>query len=125
MRADFDTINDVLGELVDGCQGALGQVSPWLGLVDRIGGSNDETIIRFSLVAARRQAWSVAVRLAPLTGAARTKAITDVDATAAAVARSVRHPGIPASALLLLVGARERTAPGDVMRLLAAVRPAP
>ena len=35
VRADFDAVNDVLGELVDGCQGALGQVSPWLGLADR------------------------------------------------------------------------------------------
>ena len=66
MRADFDAVNDVLAALVDECQGALGDVSPWLGLADRVGGGGDETMIRFSLVAARRQAWSVATRLAPL-----------------------------------------------------------
>ena len=49
IRADFDAVNDVLAELVDGCQNALGEVSPWLGLVDRIGGSGDEAVIRFSL----------------------------------------------------------------------------
>ena len=27
VRADFDAVNDVLGELVDGCQAALGTVS--------------------------------------------------------------------------------------------------
>ena len=43
VRVDFDAVNDVLGELVDGCQAALGTVSPWLGLVDRIGGRGDET----------------------------------------------------------------------------------
>ncbi len=66
VRADFDAVNDVLGSLVDECQGALGDVSPWMGLADRVGGGGDETMIRFSLVAARRQAWSVATRLAPL-----------------------------------------------------------
>ena len=60
VRADFDAVNDVLGQLIDGCQGALDEVSPWLGLADRVGGRGDEAVIRFSLVAARRQAWSVA-----------------------------------------------------------------
>ena len=112
VRADFDAINDVLGELVDGCQGALGQVSPWLDLADRVGGSRDEEIIRFSLVAARRQAWSVAERLAPLRGAERERAIVAVDARAVKVARAVEHPGIAGSAALLLVRLRERAAPG-------------
>jgi hypothetical protein len=116
VRADFDAVNDVLGELVDGCQGALGEVSPWLG-------GGDETMIRFSLAAARRQAWSVARRLAPMTGTERERAVEAVDATAARVARAVEHPGIPASAALLLVRVRERSRPGEVMRLLAAVRP--
>jgi len=124
VRADFDAINDVLGELVDGCQGALGEVSPWLGLADRVGGHGDETLIRFSLVAARRQAWSVATRLAALSGAERERAIGSVDASTVRVGRAVVHPGLPASAALLLVRLRERAAPSDVMRLLAAVRPA-
>lgn len=122
VRADFDAINDVLGELVDGCQGALGEMSPWLGLADRVGGSGDETLIRFSLVAARAQAWRVASRLAPLTGEDLTQGIDAVDAAAARVGNAVAHPGVPASALLLLVRLRERAAPGDVMRVLAAVR---
>jgi hypothetical protein len=123
VRVDFDAVNDVLGELVDGCQGVLGEVSPWLGLVDRVGGGGDETLIRFSLVAARRQAWRVATRLAPLTGVERERAIDAVDAAAWRVGRAVEHPGVAGSTALLLVRVRERAAPGDVMRLLAAVRP--
>ena len=125
VRADFDAVNDVLGELVDGCQHALGEVSPWLGLADRIGGAGDETLIRFSLAAARHQAWTVATRLGPLDGAARDAAIASVDAAAAAIGRRVEHPGVTASALLLAVRARERAAPAEVMRVLAAVRPDP
>jgi hypothetical protein len=122
-RADFEAMNDVLGQLVDSCQGALDSVSPWLGLADRVGGGGDETLVRFSLRAARRQAWSVATRLSGLAGAERADAIVDVDAAAARVASAVEHPGLPASAVLLAVRARERAAPAEVMRLLRAVRP--
>jgi hypothetical protein len=124
VRADFEAVNDVLAELIDGCQGALGQMSPWLKLVDVIGGRGDEELIRFSLIAARRQAWNVAVRLRPLTGRERMQAVAEVDAAAATIARRVRRPGFLASLLLWLVRARERAAPAEVMRVLAAVRPA-
>jgi Family of unknown function (DUF5995) len=123
VRTDFDAVNDVLAELVDGCQQALDQVSPWLDLVDRIGGSGDETMIHFSLVVARRQAWSVATRLAGMSGQARDAEIAAVDRATAGVAHLVQHPGLGASALLTVVRVRERAAPGDVMALLAAVRP--
>jgi hypothetical protein len=123
VRADFDAVNDVLAELVDGCQQALGEVSPWLDLADRIGGSGDETMIRFSLGVARRQAWSTATRLAAMSGERRGAEIAAVDRATAGVAHVVQHPGLAASALLLLVRARERADPGDVMALLAAVRP--
>jgi len=122
-RADFDAVNDVLGQLVDGCQGALDTVSPWLGLADRIGGPGDETLIRFSIGTARRQAWSVALRLSGLAGPERAAAVADVDAAAARIATVVEHPGLPASAVLLAVRARERAAPADVMEVLRAVRP--
>ena len=122
-RVDFDAMNDVLAELVDGCQRALNEVSPWLDLVDHIGGGGDETVIRFSLVVARRQAWSTATRLAALSEGRRDAEIAAVDRATAGVAHVVEHPGIAASTVLLLVRARERAAPGDVMALLAAVRP--
>lgn len=123
VRADFDAVQDVLGELVDGCQAALGTVSPWLGLADRVGGGGDETLIRFSLAAARRQAWSVAVRLSALPGAEREQAIAAVDATTVRIARVVEHPGVLASVLLLAVRVRERAKPREIMKLLATVRP--
>jgi len=125
MRADFDAVNDVLGQLVNGCQGALDQVSPWLRFADRIGGSGDETLIRFRLIAARRQAWSVATQLSRLTGPELDRAIKGVDARTALVANAIAHPGLAASTVLLAVRARERAQPAEVMRLLRAVRPDP
>ena len=83
----------MLGSLVDGCQGALDEVSPWLDLVDRIGGAHDEAVIRFSLVAARQQAWRVAEQLHGLRGAERLAAIDAVDGAAAKVGHAVRASG--------------------------------
>jgi Family of unknown function (DUF5995) len=123
VRADFDAVNDVLGELIDGCQGALDEVSPWFQLADRVGGRGDETLIRFSLVLARRQAWSVATKLSTLSGPDRDKEIAAVDTATARLADGIEHPGLAASALLLVVRARERAEPAEVMRLLRAVRP--
>jgi hypothetical protein len=125
LRGDFDAMNDVLGQLVNGCQGALDQVSPWLSLADRIGGPGDETVIRFSLTAARRQAWSVATQLSGLTGPGLDRAIAGVDARTALVAGAIAHPGLAASTALLAIRARERAQPAEVMRRLRAVRPDP
>ena len=94
VRADFDAVNDVLASLVDECQGALGDVSPWLGLADRVGGGGDETIIRFSLVAARRQAWAVATRLAPLGADDRAAAVAAVDSGGRARRQARGSPGV-------------------------------
>lgn len=124
IRADFDAINDVLAELVDGCQQALDEVSPWLDLADRVGGSHDETMIRFSLVIARNQAWSAATRLAALSGDALDAEIAALDRATAGVAYVVEHPGFTATLLLAAVRARECAKPAEVMRLLAEVRPA-
>lgn len=123
VRADFEAVNDVLGDLVDACQGAVGEVSPWIGLCDRIGGPADETAVHFSLIAARRQAWSAAVRLEPLDGAALDEAVADLDRIATGIGRRVARPGWWASALLLAVRARERARPADVIERLTAVRP--
>ena len=124
LRADFDAINDVLATLVDGSQDALGQVSPWCKLIDRLSGPTDEAVINFSLVAARRHAWDVATQLAALSGSARAAAIIAADAEAARVARRIVAPGIWPSSVLLVVRLRERANPSEVMQLLAAVTPA-
>ncbi len=122
VRADFDAMNDVLGGLIDGCEAALDSVSPWIGLADRIGGSGDEKLIRFSLVVARRQAWSAAVRLSSLDGARLDAEIDAIDRATAGVAYVVAHPGLLASAALAVVRLRERAAPAEIMRRLAAVQ---
>lgn len=123
VRPDFETINDILAGLVDACQDALGHVSPWLQLVDHIGGASDETVVRFSLVAARQNAWRVATRLAPLSGPTLAGEIAAVDRSATQIARAVTNPGFLASVVLGVVRLREESDPRAVIAALAAIEP--
>ena len=82
-------------------------------------------MIRFSLVRARQQAWSTAVRLAGLAGrGATTGDRRRRHRGGAGIAHLVAHPGPAGSAVLLLVRSRERAAPATVMDVLANVKPA-
>ena len=64
IQADFDEINLVLAELLGDVQERLGAVSPWMGLLDVIGGRTDEALVNFSMRHARDAAWGVAERFA-------------------------------------------------------------
>jgi hypothetical protein len=123
VQADFDAVNDVLGELIGGCEKAVGDVSPWIALCDRIGGRTEQALIKFSLVVARRQAWASAVRLAPLQGEALVRATAELDEATAGVGWVVMHPGRWARILLAIVRLRERAKPSAVIDRLRAVQP--
>ena len=117
VQADFDAVNDVLGSLVDGCQGALDEVSPWLDLVDRIGG-----------VTTKRSSASAWWPLASRHGGSPNSS-TDCTApngsprSTPSMARP-RRSGTPCSirgwrrGALLAVRARERAAPRRVIDVL-------
>lgn len=122
VRDDFFAVNRVLSDLVDACEGAVGTVSPWIGLADRVGGGGDETVIRFSLSLARQQAWNVAERLARLPEQERPDAALAVDAAAVRVGRRVVRPGLWPAFVLLLVRLRERARPAEIIRILDAVQ---
>jgi hypothetical protein len=90
LQTDFDTINRVLSELVGGVLLRVGELSPWIALIDRIGGG-DEAIINFSIDVARDEAWSFAERLAPADDP--EPLIDDRDRRVADFGRMIMHPG--------------------------------
>src|SRR5688500_2806352 len=47
MKHDFEEITKLLGEMLDDVQDRLKEVSPWMGLIDRIGGRSDEQVCSF------------------------------------------------------------------------------
>jgi hypothetical protein len=68
LRRDFDRINEIIASLITHVEHDIAEVSPWIGLLDRIGGRHDEEIVRFSIEVARTEAWRFAVELAPSLG---------------------------------------------------------
>ncbi|MEM7038997.1 MAG: DUF5995 family protein [Bacteroidota bacterium] len=64
LENDFNTINDVLGALIDDVKKDMGRFSPRIGWVLRWLGGREEKLLSFSLVKARDQAWKFGADLA-------------------------------------------------------------
>jgi hypothetical protein len=117
LRRDFDRINEIIASLITHVEHDIAEVSPWIGLLDRIGGRHDEEIVRFSIEVARTEAWRFAVELAPLARDDWAGPLGACDARVAHLARRVLKPGL-LSAGLLVIRARESN---DVRRNIEAL----
>lgn len=118
LRRDFDRINEILALVLEHVQRAIAGISPWIGLLDRIGGCHDDEVIRFSVEAARAGAWRFATELAPLDPDASGGPVRSRDARVARVAGTVLEPGWPLAPGLVVIHAAES---GDVRRNLDAL----
>jgi hypothetical protein len=105
-RRDFDRINEILASLIAGVLRDIGEVSPWIRLLDRIGGRHDDEVIRFSIEVARAEAWRFATELAPLDPDHWPGPIGARDARMARLAGRILNPGW-LSVGLLVIRARE------------------
>ena len=119
IAADFHEINQLLAEMIVGCQAAVTSVSPWLGLLDRLGGRTDSTVVRFSLVRAREAAWHTAQRLAPMSPPDRGAAITALDRDIRGLSRLVTHGPLLINLGAFVVRLRERSNVRQVIDALA------
>lgn len=104
---DFNEINRILAGLIQTVQVQIGSVSPWIWLLDKIGGRTDEKIVEFSLNVARREAWSFAVRLAQTPQAQWPAELARKDNEIAALGRLIQHPGYLLNAGMLPIRVRE------------------
>jgi Family of unknown function (DUF5995) len=102
LRRDFDRINEILASTLAALRGDIAEVSPWVGLLDRIGGQHDDEIVRFSIATARSQAWRFAVELAPLARDHWAGPIGARDARVAHLTRTILNPGWLRAGLLLI-----------------------
>lgn len=93
LKADFDTVNDILGELVDRVQEDVCAVFPAFRALDALAGALDERAVHFSVRKARDGAWTKARRLAGLpAGADHAPHIRDFDRETARFARAICPP---------------------------------
>lgn len=92
LETDFDAVNAVLAEVFTELVADLGRVSRLSGWAVTAGGGR---VFNFSLVAARRQAWRAATRLAALDDAGRRAEVARLDELVAVLAYLVTRPTIP------------------------------
>ena len=125
LKADFMRINQILGSMVEAVQRRLARVSPWMGVLDHLGGGIDEAISNFSLVRARRDAWSFATRLASLEGQRRRQVIEAKDrATARRTDAILRPGGVLLAPVLVAIRLRETSDVASVIEALSRTSPA-
>ena len=116
LRDDFETINDVLAELVDRMQASLASVSPWTRWIDIAGLRFDEAVVTFSLRRARADAWRFATELSAASPDERQGLEARRDAEVAALGARIARPGRP---LRWLVGAAHRAERHDLQSVIA------
>ncbi len=119
LKRDFDTINVVLARMIDGFVDDVAEVSPWIWLLDRIGGRAQSAVIRFSIDTARDEAWRLATQLAPLAEADQLPFVNRRDTWTADFASVVLKPGWLLSNGLFLIRARESNNVGRVIDALS------
>jgi hypothetical protein len=124
LQADFNQINGVLAGLVGIVEKEIAEVSPLIGLLEKLSLQTDTVIINFSLDKARQFAWDHAVQLAPLSGDALQAAIRSLDAETAALGHLVVSPPWLIKIQLLPIRIFESSNVRRVLDVLAGGKPA-
>lgn len=116
LQTDFEMINTILARLVQPVQDEIGEVSPWIGFLEKIDPSADDAIINFSMKIARDSAWKFALRLNALDVVERPGAIQRRDQEISELGRLVVDPpGVIFNAGLTVIRLRESS---DVPRVI-------
>ncbi len=116
VQADFVRVNEILFQILDALQGGLGEVSPRMDLLDRLGGQWDERMMRVGLGTCRDLAWAFANRLA--VGDDYPGVTSRRDADAAWVARAMLRPWSPVNLVARMVAKVESR---DIVQVVASL----
>ncbi|MDO6472801.1 DUF5995 family protein [Maribacter sp. 1_MG-2023] len=92
IEKDFNTVNAILGNIVNEMQDRLSRVSPLLFLLDLAGKNTDEEIINFSLKKARELSWYNANLLWGLGIGHQDAAIHQMDKTVLSLGEFIKAP---------------------------------
>lgn len=105
IQNDFNKINSILAELVDGVKENISKVSPVFGLLIPVAKGRDEMLLNFSIELARDGAWKYAGEYYKATD--REFLIEDRDKKISKLARKLINPGKFLSFLIKIVGLAE------------------
>jgi hypothetical protein len=105
---DFIRVNEILFDILDRLQAGLGQVSPRMSWLDRLGGPWDESVMRIGIRTARDLAWHFAEHLVDHGSPSET--IREREADAVWLGRLIARRWSPVHVVGVMI-ARAETAP--------------
>ncbi|QOY85461.1 DUF5995 family protein [Paludibaculum fermentans] len=117
LRHDFDEINNILFAMVQEVTDCIGSVSPWMWILDKLGGRTDDKLIEFSIWRARAVAWQNATGLVRLDKDGLAARVVEIDDFVEGLGRFMLKPGPMMRLGLFLIRLRE---PNDPRKVLAA-----
>jgi hypothetical protein len=121
---DFDRINDILAGLLPQVEAVVGQFSPLLGILSRIGGKDVIEVLDFSMDAARDDAWLHAQLLSVMPPLGWPMAVKALDDKAAFLGRVIAKPsGLVARAVSLIKETESTDVPAIIDALNGIVQP--
>jgi hypothetical protein len=116
IQGDFNSINAILAELVDGVKSNISKVSPIFGWLIPLAKGRDEILLNFSIQVARNGAWKYAGEYHA--DADKDFQISDRDRNIAALANKLISPGKLLAFLVAIVGFLEWKSVGRTMEQL-------
>ncbi len=105
IQSDFNKINAVLAELVDGVKSNINTVSPIFGWLMPLAKGRDEMLLNFSIQLARNGAWKFAGEYHSTSD--KTLILKDRDKKISALAAKLTNPGKFLSSITKIVGFAE------------------
>ncbi|GEO03876.1 hypothetical protein AAE02nite_15400 [Adhaeribacter aerolatus] len=122
IRRDFNSINTILGAMIDKVQENIGRVSPLMGLLDLHARNRDELLVQFSINLARDGAWRFAEDLHDKVGADYQTCLAARDNCIAQLGKNLASPrGFLLKYTLKAIRATERLAPGEIINILKVI----
>ena len=118
LRNDFEQLNEILADLLDEVQSVIGEFSPWMDILDRVGGRTDESVANFSMLKARKSAWEQAEILAYQTPLQQEAILDVIDSQVAFLGRIIVNPSQILRLALQLIKSVERD---DVAAIVDAI----
>ncbi|MFF0814281.1 DUF5995 family protein [Rhodococcus sp. NPDC003318] len=120
-RADFDRLNDILASLVPQVRAVVETFSPRLGELTQLGGDSAELALRFSVEAARDDAWRAATVISMTPSAFVGPASDVLDGKAKFLGRIVADQPEPVATVVRHIRAAESTDVAAVITALDAI----
>lgn len=119
IKNDFNKIMDILANMIDSVQNKIKIVSPYIRIIDWIGGRSDEHFAGFAIKKARDLAWKTAQKLAHANAPEKEQTLRLHDDVVAVIARGISTPpGLALRTGLYLIRQRERLPAGQAIKIL-------